>query len=85
MHHEWLDEYWRSEKGVEKDYKEEWNATRYMLKDITPGSYMNREHWNSVYMDGNAPLKLLRDMIDESYTLILNSLSKKNRKAIIEE
>jgi predicted DNA-binding protein (MmcQ/YjbR family) len=117
MKYEWLDEYCCSKKGAEKDYKEEWEATRYMLQgkmfalqanhkdgkaiitlkldpshgqllrdeyaDIIPGYYMNKEHWNSVYLDGNVPADLLQEMIDESYALILTSLSKKARQDIL--
>ncbi len=119
MKYEWLDDYCRSKKGTEKDYKEEWEATRYMLlgkmfamqgnhkdgraiitlkldpshgqllreeyADIIPGYYMNKEHWNSVYLDGKVPEDLLQEMIDESYELILASLSKKARQEILAE
>jgi predicted DNA-binding protein (MmcQ/YjbR family) len=32
MKYQWLDKYCKSKQGTEKDFKEEWNATRYMLK-----------------------------------------------------
>ncbi len=32
MRYEWLDDYCCSKKGAEKDFKEEWDATRFMLK-----------------------------------------------------
>lgn len=44
---------------------------------IIPGYYMNKEHWNSVYLEGNTPDDILKQMIDMSYELVLNSLSKK--------
>lgn len=118
MNYEWLDDYCLSKKGVEKDYKLEWEATRYMIKgkmflmqggdkegkpiitvklepmhgvllrneynDIIPGYYMNKEHWNSVYIEGNVPDNIVRDMIDESYQLIFGSLSKKIQSEILE-
>jgi len=31
MKYEWLEEYCLSKKGVIKDFKEEWNATRYLV------------------------------------------------------
>ncbi len=114
MQHEWIDAYCLAKKGCEKDVKEEWGATRYMLcgkmfalrghdnngkaiitlkiepsygaqlrmeyADITPGYYMNKLHWNSVALDGNVPEALLKEMIDESYTLLLHSLPKKRQK-----
>jgi hypothetical protein len=33
MKYTWLDEYCLSKKGVVKEYKLEWDATRYMIKD----------------------------------------------------
>jgi predicted DNA-binding protein (MmcQ/YjbR family) len=119
MKYEWLDTYCLSKKGVEKDYKIEWEATRYMVggkmfamqggdkesraiitvkldplhgeilrnehKDITPGYYMNKTHWNSVYLDGDVPDDVLRAMLDESYNILFNSMSKKMQKDINQE
>ncbi|NLK71131.1 MAG: MmcQ/YjbR family DNA-binding protein [Clostridiales bacterium] len=50
---------------------------RKQYKDIIPGYYMNKVHWNSVYLAGEVPDDVLRDMIDESYLLVFKSLSKK--------
>ena len=44
---------------------------------IIPGYHMNKQHWNTVELDGTVPTKLLLEMIDESYDLILKSLPKK--------
>ena len=52
--------------------------------DIVPGYYMNKEHWNSVYVDGDVPDDVLRDMVDKSYALILGAFSKKAQKEILE-
>jgi len=49
---------------------------------IVPGYYMNKEHWNSVYVDGNVPDDVLRDMVDKSYDLILGGFSKKIQNEI---
>jgi len=51
---------------------------------IVPGYYMNKEHWNSVYTDGNVPDDILKDMADKSYELILSGFSKKAQKEILE-
>ena len=50
--------------------------------DIIPGYYMNKDHWNSVYVDGNVPDEVLRDMVDKSYDLILAGFSKKAQQEI---
>ena len=52
---------------------------------IVPGYYMNKEHWNSVYVDGNVPDDVLRDMVDKSYDLIFGSFSKKAQQEILAE
>lgn len=49
---------------------------------IIPGYYMNKEHWNSVYFDSDTPVETVRQMMDESYGLIFESLSKKLQKEL---
>lgn len=58
---------------------------RKQYDDIIPGYYMNKVHWNSVNPDGNVPDELLKEMLDKSYTLILNSFSKKKQNEILEK
>lgn len=55
---------------------------RGQYEDIVPGYYMNKEHWNSLYLEGSVPDDVLRDMIDRSYRLILAALPKKTQKEI---
>ena len=116
-HYEWVDDYCRKLKGCVRDYKEEWDATRYMLqgkffvmigqgpdkksiltlklepgygqllrtnhKEVTPGYYMNKQHWNSISLEGNFSDDLLRELIDESYNILLTSFSKKVQQEIM--
>lgn len=56
------------EKAIE--LREEYNA-------IKPGYHMNKKHWNTVVIDGSISTKLLKEIIDDSYALIVNSLPKK--------
>lgn len=44
---------------------------------------MNKQHWNSIYLDGDVPNDILKQMIDMSYDSVLSSLSKKIQKDII--
>lgn len=53
--------------------------------DITPGYHMNKVHWNSVRMDGDTPEDVLKDMVDMSYGLVLESLTKKKQKEIVDQ
>jgi predicted DNA-binding protein (MmcQ/YjbR family) len=41
---------------------------------------MNKKHWNSVILNGQVNAKLIREMIDESYDLVVQSLPLKERK-----
>ncbi|MEL7654750.1 MAG: MmcQ/YjbR family DNA-binding protein [Bacillota bacterium] len=118
MNYPWIDEYCLSKIGAEKDYKPEWEATRYMIrgkmfamqggdkygkpiitiklspmdgqvlrsqyKDIIPGYYMNKDHWNSLYLEGTVPDDVVKDMLDQAHELILNSFSKKAQQEILE-
>lgn len=58
-------------------------SLRQKYKDIIPGYYMNKVHWNSIKVDGNVPDQLLKDMLNESYQLILSSFSKKKQLEIL--
>ncbi|HWB25057.1 MAG TPA: MmcQ/YjbR family DNA-binding protein [Chitinophagaceae bacterium] len=49
---------------------------------IQPGYHMNKQHWNTVIVDGRVPSKLLYSLIDESYTLVVQSLPKKLKGAL---
>lgn len=51
--------------------------------EVQPGYHMNKKMWNTVYMDGSLPQKLLIEMIDHSYDLVFNGLPKKIRDEII--
>ena len=117
--YEWLDEFCLAQAGATKDFKPEWDATRYMVggkmfalwggdkegrpiitlkldpffggslrqqyKDIVPGYYMNKEHWNSLYLEGDVPDDVVKAMVEESHALILRSLSKKTQTEIMEK
>lgn len=43
---------------------------------IKPGYYCNKEHWNSVFIDGTLSDEQIKEMILDSYYLV----SKKKRK-----
>ena len=50
--------------------------------DIIPGYYMNKVHWSSMFLNGNVPEAVLKQMLDGSYELIFNSLPKKTQNEI---
>ena len=54
---------------------------REQYPEILPGYHMNKQHWNTVMVDGNLPDKLLYELIDHSYDLVVAKMSAaKQRK-----
>ncbi len=49
---------------------------------ITPGYHMNKKHWNSVRLGGSVNLKLMHELVDHSYELVVASLTKKAREEL---
>lgn len=49
---------------------------------VQPGYHMNKKHWNTVVVDGSIPIHLLKEMIDDSYELVVQSLPKKIREEL---
>ena len=46
---------------------------------ITPGYHLNKRHWNTVRCDGSLPERLVRDLVEDSYDLVVESLPKRVR------
>ncbi len=59
---------------------EDAQALRKEYEAVTPGFHMNKQHWNSVYLDGSVPDKVIKEMIDHSYALVVKSLKKTDRE-----
>lgn len=49
---------------------------------VLPGYHMNKLHWNTIICDGSAPDKLLKEWIDDSYNLVVMSLTKKSKRQL---
>lgn len=119
MNYNWIEEYCLEKNGVYKTFKEEWNATLYMIDNkyfilqthdkegrniitfklnettniklqkeypdmIVPGYYCNKKLWSSVYFDKKPDKKLLQELINESYEVLLSNFSKKRQQEIKE-
>jgi len=50
---------------------------------ITGAYHMNKEHWNSVYLDGSLPRELVLELIDHSYDLVVKGLKKSDRVRLL--
>lgn len=55
---------------------------RVMYQGVIPGYRMNKKHWNTVYVNKDVPEDKVKELIDHSYTLVFNSLTKKQREHI---
>ena len=54
--------------------------TRY--NGIRPAWHMNKRHWNDVYFNQDVPDTKIRELVRQSYDLVLASLPKKEREAL---
>lgn len=46
---------------------------------IVPGWHMNKRHWNTVTVDGGLPDRLVRELIEDSYDLVVAGLPRADR------
>ncbi|MCP5061500.1 MAG: MmcQ/YjbR family DNA-binding protein [Ignavibacteriae bacterium] len=51
-------------------------------EEIRPGFHMNKKHWNTVELEGNLSWELLKEMIDNSYSLVVEKMPKKDRDGL---
>jgi len=49
---------------------------------VKPGYHLNKKHWITVTLDGSVPDKILLQWIDNSYNLVVASLTKKQKTAL---
>jgi predicted DNA-binding protein (MmcQ/YjbR family) len=49
---------------------------------ILPGYHLNKRHWNTVVIDGSLPEQAVRDMIEDSYDLVVSRLSAARRQEL---
>jgi predicted DNA-binding protein (MmcQ/YjbR family) len=49
---------------------------------VLPGYHMNKRHWNTVVLDGSLADQMLKDMIEDSYDLVVSSLPRARREAL---
>ena len=61
----------------------EWrNFWRNAYAAVIPGYHQNKEHWNTVILDGTVPDADVKRMIAESYDLVTDSPSKRIYEAV---
>ena len=55
---------------------------REAYSSVIPAFHMNKKHWNTIILDGQVNSKQIREMIDDSYALVVRSLPLKERKKL---
>ncbi len=53
---------------VDPQWRDLWRST---YESVLPGYHQNKEHWNTVILDGTVPKEELKRMIAESYDLVM--------------
>ena len=51
---------------------------------VKPGYHMNKKHWNTVNFEGDLSDEQLKELINHSYEMVVNSLTKAQKAAISE-
>ncbi len=49
---------------------------------IIPGYHMNKKHWNTIIIDGSLDEKLVCELIDHSYDLVVKSMPRKTKEEL---
>jgi len=63
--YEHQDNIWINVKCI-PEWRDFWRST---FESIVPAYHMNKDHWNSIILDGTVPEKEIQRMIGESYDL----------------
>jgi predicted DNA-binding protein (MmcQ/YjbR family) len=49
---------------------------------IVPGFHMSKLHWNTIELEKDLPNELILELIDHSYDLVVNGLTRKLKKEL---
>lgn len=64
---------------ADPEWRDFWRSA---YEAVIPGWHQNKEHWNTIILDGSIPEKYIRRMIKESYDLVTDSPSKRIYEAV---
>ena len=64
---------------ADPEWRDFWRST---YEAVTAGYHQNKEHWNTIILDGTIPDKDIKRMISESYELITYSPTKRIYEAV---
>jgi len=49
---------------------------------VLPGYHLNKRHWNTVIVDGSLPDQMIKDLIEDSYDLVVSGLPRVRQAAL---
>lgn len=55
-------------------------AYREIYPCVSSGYHMNKKHWNTITIDGSMKEEIFKDMINDSYYLVVSKLTKKEKE-----
>lgn len=64
---------------VDPEWRDFWRDT---YESVIAGYHQNKEHWNTIILDGSIPRRDIERMIRESYDIITDSPSKRIYEAV---
>ena len=64
---------------ADPEWRDFWRSA---YKAVTAGYHQNKEHWNTLILDGSIPDKDIKRMIAESYDLVTDSPTKRIYEAV---
>lgn len=64
---------------VNPEWRDFW---RDAFEAVIPGWHQNKEHWNTIILDGSIPDDTIRDMIAQSYDLVADNPTKRIYDAV---
>ena len=64
---------------VTPEWRDFW---RQVYKSVIPGWHQNKEHWNTIILDGTIPDEDIKRMIAESYDIVTDSPTKRIYEAV---
>ena len=64
---------------ADPQWRDFWRAA---YASVIPGYHQNKEHWNTIILDGSVPDRDVRRMIAESYDLVTDSPTKRIYEAV---
>jgi predicted DNA-binding protein (MmcQ/YjbR family) len=50
--------------------------------EIAGAWHLNKKHWNGVRLDGTLPDSMVRDMVEDSYDLVVATLSRRQQEQL---